>query len=176
MESEIRQLFGEAQRAVAQGNWAGLFALLEPSLAVKIGKNSLVWTLENQSLPELAELQGEYRAWTAQLQASAQRILQAALPEQNQLSLLHRSLLKRGDQLLETALAKQPGELAGRLENLRRQAGGGGSVSSTLFERETLEDIVCTGNQAAAVRRYPGGSSDRIRFVRRRDGWKIRLW
>ena len=109
MESEIRQIFGEAQRAVARGNWTGLFALLETSLVLKIGKNSLIWALENHSLPELAELQGEYRAWSAQLQESAQRILQAPVPEQSHLSLLHRALLKRGEQLLEP----QPVAVAG---------------------------------------------------------------
>ena len=176
MESEILHLFERAQQAVARADWVTLFSLLEPSLVSKIGKNSLLWALENCALPELVETQAEYRAWSRTLQDSAKRILQTPMPEQMQLSLQHRDLVKRGDQLLEACLKQHSPEWVGQLEALRREAGAGGSVSSNLFAGETLEEIVCTGNRASALRRYTGGSSERIRFVRRRDGWKIGLW
>ena len=52
---------------------------------------------------------------------------------------------------------------------------GGGSVSSTLFVGESLEDVELHGKRAWARRRVTEEWAEDLGFVARKDGWYIRL-
>ena len=57
-----------------------------------------------------------------------------------------------------------------------RADGSGGSVSSQLFIGERLEGVSIDGNKAWATRRMAGSATEEVGFVRRKNGWYIRLF
>lgn len=61
------------------------------------------------------------------------------------------------------------------LEAYTRRSGGGGSVSSRLFQDETLADVQIDGSRAWGRRIYADGSGDDVGFVLRKAQWYIRL-
>jgi hypothetical protein len=49
-------------------------------------------------------------------------------------------------------------------------------VSSQLFIGERLEGVSIDGNKAWATRRMAGSATEEVGFVRRKNGWYIRLF
>lgn len=176
---EVQEVFRRAQEAVAAADWGAVFGLLDEAAAAVIAGNSLTWlasqdpALWNQ-FPELLTALQELRSHFELLSASAQEVLAARPPEQLELSLRHRGLVKAQTALLKR-FSKGRAASLGAIEGLRRRLGQGGALSSQLFQRERLEDVVVDGTGAVATRVHAGGSSERLHFIRARDGWKIQL-
>jgi hypothetical protein len=61
------------------------------------------------------------------------------------------------------------------MERLTRTVVGGGSISSSLFAGEVLEDVAVEGNRGWGTRRSEFGTED-IGFVQKRGVWYIRLF
>lgn len=61
------------------------------------------------------------------------------------------------------------------LEGYTRRVAGGGSMSTRLFQNETLIDVRIEGARAWGRRVYGPGSSDDVEFVLRRGQWYVKL-
>ncbi|MFN8609822.1 MAG: hypothetical protein U0931_19945 [Vulcanimicrobiota bacterium] len=172
---EIVDLFQQAQAAVAAADWEKLFGLLDDSTLQAVGGNSLLWLASQPStcwgdFPQLAI--AELRELGDKIVESARKV--QASPQDMQLSLAHRDLVLRHRDALHKETRGQAVSL-GRIESLRRSLGQGGSISSSLFLGERLDQVKVEGNQAVARRLHPHGASQLLHFRRRRGGWRIKL-
>jgi hypothetical protein len=92
-------------------------------------------------------------------------------------SLRHKQIVDEYRTALKATLKAVPDlpRFAARVERALRAATEGGSVSSRLLVDEVIENVEITGNKAWATRRTAAGHSEDIGFVRRKDGWCVRL-
>ena len=103
---EVQEVFRRAQEAVAAADWGAVFGLLDEAAAGVIAGNSLTWLASQDPalwtpFPELLTALQELRSHFELLSASAREVLAARPPEQLELSLRHRGLVKAQTALLK---------------------------------------------------------------------------
>lgn len=177
--------FSSAGAAMVAGDWDGVFACVATAslqgiasmvMALVPGDDAFVALCREHGIPAdaLADVRRAADAVTASAVAHPPS---GSVPNDVLLeySARHRELVK-ADVAARRAAVKQIPDLAAFVaasERHRRATGGGGSVSSTLFVDELLSDVVVDGRSATATRRHAGGHTERLRFVRQRDGWRV---
>jgi len=188
------QVYAEAQAASARGDLEALFSRLDRAalIAICINGINLLLAAEESDRRLLRDLCLRFGIEDVDIDAlltgieciaiSAERIATAsptadpaAIRRQSE---AHRSIVadyQRGVQALPKATSDLPA-FSAALERLVRERLGGGSVSTRLFLDETLENLQIDGNQAWATRRFSNGSDEDIGFIKRRQGWRIRLF
>jgi len=179
--STPEETFAAAQAAMERGDWDELFACLEPGDVGRVVKNGLSGLGRDVRVEELCREAGvepalvdSARALAAQMATAAQACLAGDMAAS-----LRLKELVEGHRLALDAIIKAASDiatLAAGLERHLRATAGGGSVSSSLFAGERLEQLRVDGDRASATRRRAGGSTERIAFVRRDDRWRIRLF
>lgn len=180
--------FAAAQRAMVAGDWETFFRtvatkdlrrLAAMGLGVAIGPHAdaaaeqlAVHGIDADTLAPLRDI-------AAQLTASAAAVGGEVTPEeQHARSLAHRDLVKALETTTRDIAAHAPDlpGLVAAIERFRRATESGGSVSSRLFLDETLTDVVVSGIKATAMRRYPNGTADPVRFVVERGEWRVSIF
>jgi hypothetical protein len=184
------ETFTEAREAMERGDWEGVFACLDPADVAKIAKNTFARFLlasgsagdvfiqicarHGISEATLGDLRGRGLAITE----SARLPMAPAGATMLEQSMRHQQLVKAYQQAQEDALAAviDLPAFAAAMERAVRADGSGGSVSSTLFVGETLEQVSIEGARAWATRRMAGAATEEVGFVRRKTAWYIRLF
>ena len=177
------ETFGEARAAMERGDWEGAFACLDPADVARIAKNTFARFLMAGGAAADAFLQicgshGISEATIADIRARGQAIHQAPGPATLEQSRRHQELVKAYQQAQEDALdsVADLAAFTGALERAVRADGSGGSVSSQLFIGERLEGVSIDGTKACATRRMASSAAEEVGFVRRKNGWYIRLF
>lgn len=170
-----------AQSALAVGDLAVAFACFDRSDVMKIAGNSVrALSVADADADELFDRFGfgtlsELRDLTDRMAVSA-----ASLNEDPSSydPAVHRQMTKDYDAAIKDGfrgVADLP-DFTAAMEERMREVMGGGSVSTSLFAGEMLEDVEVDGRKAWATRSERGQAIDDIGFVRTRDGWKIKLF
>lgn len=184
MQDSPLVVFQRAQAAMERRAYAEFFACLDPSGLSVIAQNGIGWLLTRPELhaePAVASLPlADLNQQIAAMDASAKHVLAMRTSDPataNQASLQHRDLVKTYQASIKRAAkaATLPAVL-GWIESQRRAADQGGSIATTLFIGETLENCIVTETTATAVRRRANGTTEPIRFALTRGTWKIKLF
>jgi hypothetical protein len=188
--SSPEAVFRTAQAAVAGGDWETFFGCLAAGDLKRLAAIGVACTIgdSGQRFTDIAVEHGASDAAVAEVRSAARRLEESAtaisdappLPNETTLALSfgHRDLVKAYDAAAATCVASLT-DLAvyvAKVERLRRETGGGGSVSSSMFERETLIDVVVTGSKAVGVRHRERGSNEPLGFARARGEWHVVLF
>jgi hypothetical protein len=197
--STPEETFATAREAMASGRWEEFFACLDPGDLRRVARNGLVRLGRDARIAELCREAGVPAEPLAGAKALAARIAEAArsaLGGQGPPSDLS-ALLEAHKKALET-ITLSAGDLpalTAALERHLRATTGGGSISSTLFVDEELEEVRVEGNRATGRRRRAvrggeaqsgegrsgatkgaeGGPTEPIGFQKRKGGWRICL-
>ena len=184
------ETFAEARAAMERGDWEAAFACLDPADVTRIAKNTFARFLMAGGAAADAFLQicgrhGISEATIADIRARGQAILQSGRhpvpapgPATIEQSRRHQEFVKAYQQAQEDALdsVADLAAFTGALERAVRADGSGGSVSSQLFVGERLEGVSIEGTKAWATRRMASSATEEVGFVRRKNGWYIRLF
>jgi hypothetical protein len=184
------ETFAEARAAMERGDWENVFACLDPADVARIARNTFARFLvaggaAGDAFLQICARYGISEATLADLRARGRAIgdsarvpIAPAGPAMLEQSRRHQQLVQAYQQAQEDALAAVPDlpAFTGALERAVRADGSGGSVSSTLFVGETLEQVSIEGAKAWATRRMAGPATEEVGFVRRKTGWYIRLF
>lgn len=174
-------VFATAQSALAVDDLARAFVCFDRTDIVKIAGNSVrALSGADPGVDDLFERFGfgtlaELRDLTDRMAASAALLVD---DRSSYDSAAHRQMAKDYEEAVTDGMrgvTDLPG-FAAAMEERMRVVVGGGSISSSLFRGETLDDVVVDGNKAWATRTERGSEVDDIGFVRRRDGWRIKLF
>jgi hypothetical protein len=184
------ETFAEARGAMERGDWEGVFVCLDPADVARIAGNTFarfltaggsaadtllqICTRHGISEATLTDLRGRGRA----IIESAQLPMAPPGPAMLEQSKRHQQFVKAYQQAKEDALgavADLPAFTAA-MERAVRADGSGGSVSSTLFVGETLEQVSIEGAKAWGTRRLADSATEDVGFVRRKTSWYIRLF
>jgi len=174
-------VFGSAQSAIATGDLSAALAYFDRGDLQKIAGNSVrALSAADPDFDELCARFGfgtlaELRELTDRMAASA-----ASLTDERASydPVAHRQMVKDYDAAIKTGIrgvTDLPGFTAA-MEGRMRRVMGGGSISSSLFEGETLTAVVVDGKKAWATRTERGREVEDVGFVLTRDGWKIKLF
>lgn len=178
-------VFSAAQQAMSKGDWDTFFRCVDATDLPTLASNSLkglallpaaregLETLcAEQSFP-LSDLRGELSRFAA----SAARVMQAAPGAQRQESLRHRDVVHGLEHFIRDAVkaVKDPPGFTAALERLMRAHRGGGSVSSSWFQGERLEQVQVKGARASGVRRMASGAELPLVFKKTKQGWRVKL-
>jgi hypothetical protein len=185
---DIDAAFAAAQRAMAAGDWDGFFAaiatkdlrrLATMGLGIALGPHADAARemladhgIDVAAVGDLADLADRITASAGSLRSGG------TARETRVRSLAHRDLVKAYEKAARDIVVRTTDlpRLVGAIERFRRRTEGGGSVSSRLFLHETLADVVVDGKTAVGVRRYADGTTDPVRFVFERGGWKVSIF
>lgn len=185
-QSTPEAVFESAQQAVAQQDWSSLFHCIDRNDLIRICANS-VRALADAADPETIQLieergfpVSEMRALDQEMMESGLRLMQDAkngAPIDMQASLEHNRLVKRGEKFLDSNLrrVKQLPGFTALLEERMRRVVGGGSISSTLFQDEVLDDLLVRDKRAFGTRVTANGFVETVEFVCKRNRWLIKL-
>lgn len=160
---------------MASEDYEAFFDLMDRKLLVELTHHALGVLRDEPAEPgswlELVDV-GAIRASFAAVEASAKRYQENRSREA---SLAHRDVVKAHTAELKRLARESPDLVAliARIERHRRRTSNGGTVSSTMFRDERLEALVVDGKKATAFRRASEGRIGPIRFVKKRDGWRI---
>ncbi|MFO0728290.1 MAG: hypothetical protein U1E65_31200 [Myxococcota bacterium] len=172
-------VFQYASRAVARGDWSGLFEALERSDVLFLAsKSGLLGMADTQAIG--ARFGVDFSALLAQqkeLAKAANAVLGGKDEDRTARSLNLRDLVKALESALDEKLQTiedLPG-FFGAIELAKRQSSGGGTISSSTFIDEHLEGLEISGKQARAQRRTLSGQAIPISFVKKSDGWYIKF-
>ena len=188
--SSPEAVFGTAQGAIAGGDWETFFGCLAASDLKRLAAIGITCTIGDggRRFADLAVAHGVSVVAIAEVRAAERRIEESAaairdappLPNERTmaLSFAHRDLVKAYDNAVATCVASVSDMAAyvARVERLRRETGGGGSVSSSMFDGETLIDVAATGSKAVGVRHRQRGTDEPLGFVRTRGEWYVVLF
>ena len=184
------ETFAEAREAMERGDWEGVFACLDPADIATIAANSFARFLMASGSAADVFLQicarhGLSEETLRDLRARGHAITESARvpmpppgPAMLEQSKRHQQLVKAYQQAREDALAAVADlpAFTGAMERAIRADGSGGSVASTLFVGETLEQVSIEGAKAWGTRRMAGAATEEVGFVRRKASWYIRLF
>lgn len=118
---------------------------------------------------------GDMRELTARMAASVALLTEDPASFD---SVAHRQMVNDYEAAIEQGL-RTVTDMAGfsaALEERMRDRMGGGSISTALFEGESLSALEVDGKRAWATRVHRDNETDDIGFVQKRDGWKIKLF
>jgi hypothetical protein len=163
-------VFEHARAAMKRGDLIEVFACLEPADLKRIASNAVSLSLGGGGgVPdeEARRICHEYGFPVDDLIGAWQQIMAKPGLEATTKA---RDTMKRG-----LAAVSNLGSFLGALEGYCRRVRGGGSISSRLFQQETLTDVNIDGARARGVRVYGPGSSDDVEFVLRKGQWFIKL-
>jgi len=178
-------VFDAAQAAMAQGDWDAFFECVDEADLKKIAGNGL------RGLPNLPAARTELEALCqahgfplaaleqamAVVVPSAERVLKAPPEQRLAESLRHKTVVEALDDALLAGLKQVtnlPAFTAG-LERTMRAHVGGGSVSSTWFQGERLEQLKVDGAKATGVRILARGQQMPLAFKKTKHGWRVKL-
>jgi hypothetical protein len=178
-----------------RGDWDGFFACFDRDDLLKIAENSLKMILLEFPAVEVAftalcaaqpvpveRFTAVRTVWQRiQESAAAPAGSRGAHPDPQAMredSQRHMALVQESQKILKDGLRAAPdlARFTAGLERMMRADGGGGSVSSRLLVGETLEDLTISGTKAWATRQMASGATEDLGFVRRKDGWYLRLF
>jgi len=179
--STPEQAFAAAQAAIEQGDWDGFFACVDPADVRRVVKNGLGRLGRDRRVEELCReagveqaLLGPVKELASRMARAAQASLSGGVDESLALKGIVEAHRKALDALVKSVSAIAA--LAAALERHLRATAGGGSVSSSLFVGDLLEEVDAEGNLAWATRRTAGGATESVGFVQRAGEWQIRLF
>ncbi len=163
-----QEAFEQAQQAMQRGDWDAFFRVLDPRDIRRILNNAFKLCLSahhgtDDQFVAICERHGVPATELARLWQSWSNTVGPNPGHEKTL----KAMIKRASDIAG---------LAAELELHSRAVRGGGSVSSSLFLDETLGDLVVEDNKAWALRKFPGGWSEPVEFVRDRDDWKVHLF
>jgi hypothetical protein len=192
--SSPEEVFAEARSAIVHGDWESFFACLDRNDLLRICDNSFKAMLHNPAATDdfdrlcqahgiataqLEEARGLIDAYVEMAKAMTGPSAGSTPPEErHRLSQNHRDTVRRSGKHIKSVLrsTRDLAAFTACLERLMRSTTRGGSVSSTLFVDEVLEHVEVDGKKAWARRRISDGHSEDIAFIRRKEGWTIRLF
>lgn len=162
--------FEQARAAMKRGDLIDVFACLDTGDLKKIAANAVALSLGAGGRPPEEEARRiciEHGFPVDDLLAAWRRIGEKPGLEA---TANMRDTMKRG-----LAAVSNLNAFLGALEGYSRRTQGGGSISSRLFQQETLTDVRIDGSRARGVRVYGPGSRDDVEFVQRKGQWFIKL-
>ena len=179
--STPEETFAVAHAAIEKGDWDALFACLDPGDVRRVVRNGLSGLGRDDRVEELCREAGVEQALLDSAKALASRMgtaAQACLTGDTDASFALKELVEAHRRALDAIIraASDIAALAAGLERHLRATIGGGSISSSLFVGERLEEVRVDGKQASATRRRDDGATERVVFVRRGGRWLIRLF
>lgn len=185
-QSTPESAFESVQQAVAAQDWPAVFRCLDRNDLLKICANSVRGVAEfaddesEQLFEEFGFPVQEMRDLDEEMMASGMRLMQEARegkPVDMKTSLAHNKLVKKADKFLDANLrrVKQLPEFTAALELQMRSRRGGGSISSTLFQGEYLDELLSRDKKAFGTRVNENGYVEQVEFVKKRNRWYIRL-
>ena len=176
-------VFATAKAALGVGDLAGAFACFDRADLLKIAGNSVrALSAIDDDLGEACDRFGfdldslrDMRQLTDRMAASAALL---SVDPASFDSDAHRRMATDYESVVKDGfrtVTDLPG-LAAALERRMRTVTGGGSIATSLFAGESLTAVSVDGKKAWATRVEGGRNIDDIGFVRKRDGWKIKLF
>lgn len=153
-------LFKKAQHALKQGDWDVFYACLDRKDVLLLARNSLNVMLSG---PPDQALQALYERFDFPIAA-----LEAALANQDWT--LFKAQMNRGLRGINNLPT-----FAAALERHARRLRGGGSVSSSLFAEESLQEVEVRGKHAWGMRYHPTSAPEPVGFVEKKGQWYVRL-
>jgi hypothetical protein len=162
--------FEHARAAMLRGDLFEVFACLDLSGLQRIASNAVALSLGahiDDADREVRRICREYGFPLDDLLSARRRIEQMPGMEA---TMNQRDTMKRG----LAAVSNLPAFLAA-LEGYSRRVSGGGSISTRLFQNESLADVEVEGSRAWGTRVYGPGSRDDVEFVRRKGQWYVKL-
>jgi hypothetical protein len=163
-------VFEHARAAMSRGEMTEVFACLDVNDLKKIAENAV-----NLSIgfgPPAADGMDAMRAICRTYGFPLDDVLAARdrLGTSKEATMAHRDALKRG-----LASVSDLPRFLGALEGYCRTRYNRGSVSTRLFQDETLLDVRVDGSRATGTRKFSETSSEPVEFVRRKGEWFVRL-
>jgi hypothetical protein len=162
--------FEHARDAMQRGDLFEVFACLDVNDLKRIASNAVALSLHggfDNPAPEVQQICDEYGFPLDELVNATRRMLQTPGMEATK---SYRDTMTRA----LAGVSELPSFLAA-LERHTRRTRGGGSISLSLFQSETLTDVHVDGSRAWGRRVHAPGSSDDIEFARRKGQWYIKL-
>ncbi len=162
--------FEHAQAAMLRGDLFEVFACLDVNDFKRVAANAVALALGTRiddADEEVRRICEEHGFPLDDLLSARRRVMQ--MPGR-QATTNQRDTMKRG----LAAVSNLPAFLAA-LEGYSRRVSGGGSISTRLFQNESLTDVQVEGARARARRVHASESSDDVEFVQRKGQWYIKL-
>lgn len=179
--STPQEAFAAARVAIEQQDWDAFFACLDPGDVRRVVKNGLNRLGRDGRVEAICREAGVEQGLLNEVKELASRMAKAAestLGGEIDASLKLKGIVDGHRKALEAVArtARDIASLAAALERHLRATVGGGSVSSSLFVGETLEELQVDDNLAWGTRRAPQGATESVGFVRRGGEWRVRLF
>jgi len=162
--------FEHTQAAMLRGDLFEVFACLDVNDLKRVAANAVALSLGTRiddADEEVRRICDEHRFPLDDLLSARRRVMQK--PGRDATT-HQRDTMKRG----LAAVSNLPAFLAA-LEGYSRRVRGGGSISTRLFQNETLTDVQVQGSRARGTRIHGSGSSDDVEFVQRKGQWYVKL-
>jgi hypothetical protein len=162
--------FEHAQAAMLRGDLFEVFACLDVNDLKRVAANAVALSLGagiDDADEEVRRICNEHSFPLDDLMSAGRCVMQMPGREA---TMNQRDTMKRG----LAAVPNLPAFLAA-LEGYSRRVSGGGSISMSLFQNETLTDVQVEGSRAWGTRVHGSGSSDDVEFVQRKGQWYVKL-
>lgn len=179
--STPQEAFDAARAAMERQDWDAFFACLDPGDVRRVVGNGLNRLGRDPQLDEICIEAGVDPALLAPVKDLASRMARAAeatLGGGADATLVLKGIVdahRRGVDAVARA-ARDITALAAAIERHLRATTGGGSVSSSYFVGDTLEEVKVDGNLAWGTRRTAQGATESLGFVQRKGEWHVRLF
>ncbi len=184
-------VFTDARTAMERGDWKTFFACLDRGFLVRIAENSFKGLVNQDtaglhalcaefSIPAdvIDRLRGVQRTMAGLADEIVKMTLSGTMPANAaEIMLGHKQAVGEYEKILTRALKSVPDlpAFTAALERRMRAVVGGGSISSTMFVGETLEDVVVEGKKAWATRRMSEDWTEDVGFVEKGGAWYIKI-
>jgi len=157
------EVFKSAQKAMEVGDYHGFFICLDPADLRKIMNNAF-----KLSMSKHGGKNDEFRAICER----------HSIPLRELQDVWKKMEWRRYDEVLKTAFKNvfDVAALMADLEKHSRAVAGGGSISKKLFIGEVLLNLDIADKKAWAERKINDKYSEPIGFLRKKDGWYIKLF
>ena len=162
--------FDHAQAAMRRGDLLDVLTCLDVSDLKRIAANAIALALGthvDDAAQEVRRICDEHHFPIENLLSARRRVLQSPGMEA---TMNQRDTMKHG----LAAVSNLP-EFLAALEGYARRVNGSGSLSTQLFQNETLTDVEVDGSRAWGTRLHGRESSDVVEFVRRKGQWYVKL-